>query len=139
MTTNKRELQLHCCFQTIPFHVVNIVNPPPYLQKNLKLVKNFIVNDKITASLKTNMCSKLSLFQTLQTPPSYHQCNQRQLGIKTATDQRHKVGDKCPCSALSLPSHLSALDRKLKTCAQKGKKILKGRMTLLNFLSRLQI
>ena len=86
------------------------------------------------------MCSKLSLFQTLQTPPpSYHQCNQRQLGIKTATDQRHKVGDKCPCSALSLPSHLSALDRKLKTCAQKGKKILKGRMTLLNFLSRLQI
>ena len=34
---------------------------------------------------------------------------------------------------------LSALDRKLKTCAQKGKKILKGRMTLLNFLSRLQI
>ena len=69
MTTNKRELQLHCCFQTIPFHVVNIVNPPPYLQKNLKLVKNFIVNDKITASLKTNMCSKLYLFQTLQTPP----------------------------------------------------------------------
>ena len=48
------------------------------------------------------MCSKLYLFQTLQ---------------------RHKVGDKCPCSALSLPSHLSGLDWKLKTCAQRGKNI----------------
>ena len=67
MTTNKRELQLHCCFQTIPFHVVNIVNPPPYLQKNLKLVKNFIVNDKIAASLKTNMCLLIS---NVTDPPS---------------------------------------------------------------------
>ena len=41
---------------------------------------------------------------------AYHQCNQRQLGIKTATDQRHKVGDKRPCLVLSLPSYLSGVE-----------------------------
>ena len=41
MTTNKRELQLHYCFQTIPFHVVNIVNPPPLLAKELKVSQEF--------------------------------------------------------------------------------------------------
>ena len=56
MTTNKREVQLHCCFQTIPFHVVNIVNPPPYLQKKLKLAKNFIVNDKIVRRRNSKKC-----------------------------------------------------------------------------------
>ena len=69
---------------------------------------------------------------------AYHQCNQRQLGIKTATDQRHKVGDKRPCLVLSLPSYLSGV--KLKNVHQKREKdYYKGSMTLLIFLSRLQI
>ena len=63
---------------------------------------------------------------------AYHQCNQRQLGIKTATDQRHKVGDKRPFSALSLPTYLSGLETK--NVFLKTEKTLKGSITLLIFL-----
>ena len=66
---------------------------------------------------------------------AYHQGNQRQLGIKTETDQRHKFGDKRPCSALSLLSYLSGLEAK--NVRQKRENI-ESRMTLLTF-SRLQI
>ena len=70
---------------------------------------------------------------------AYHQCNQRQLGIKTATDQRHKVGDKRPCLVLSL-YHLTSVVWKLKNVRQKREKdYSKGSMTLLISLSRLQI
>ena len=69
---------------------------------------------------------------------AYHQCNQRQLGIKTATDQRHKVGDKC--HAWYYPYHLTSVVWKLKNRRQKREKdYYKGSMTLLIFLSRLQI
>ena len=69
---------------------------------------------------------------------AYHQCNQRQLGIKTATDQRHKVGDKRP--RWYYPYHLTSVVWKLKNVRQKREKdYYKGSMTLLIFLSRLQI
>ena len=58
MTANKREFLLHCCFQTIPSHVVNIANPPSYWPKNLTLAKKLPLSDKITASLQTNMYSR---------------------------------------------------------------------------------
>ena len=42
----------------------------------------------------------------------YHLCNQRQLEMKTAKDQRHKDGDKRPFWALSLPAYLGGLETK---------------------------
>ena len=57
------------------------------------------------------------------------------MGIKTETDQRHKFGDKRPCSALSLLSYLTGLETK--NVRQKRENI-ESRMTLSSF-SRLQI
>ena len=66
---------------------------------------------------------------------AYHQCNQRQLGIKTETDQRHKSGDKRPCSALPLLSYLSGLETKN---VRQKRENFESRMTLSSF-SWLQI
>ena len=55
---------------------------------------------------------------------AYHQCNQRQLGIKTATDQRHKVGDKQTSMLGIIPTILPQWCGNLKTCAKNGKKII---------------
>ena len=56
--------------------------------------------------------------------------------MKTAKDQRHKDGDKRPFWALSLPAYLGGLETKN---VRNKRKNIDGRMTLLIFLSRLQI
>ena len=57
------------------------------------------------------------------------------MGIKTETDQRHKFGDKRPCSALSLLSYLSGLETKIE---RQKRENLESKMTLSSF-SRFQI